>query len=366
MSVTIEAGVLSRAMKSAASVVERTNTIPILANVRLEVFGNQLEIVTSNLEIEYRQRVALVGAGDLATTCDANRLAAIASAAEPGAQITLELAAAGRLTAKAARSRWQLPVLPVDDFPAMKPPADTASSISTDGGPLAIAIGRTAWSAETNTTRYYLCGVFAHGEDGRMRLVATDGHTIASLHTAISWPAGASDMIIPTKFVRLIERMVADVEHIDLSWDERLLQVTAGDVTIIGKLVDGTFPDYKRVIPETGDTPVLVDPESLRKALRRMELVGSDKTRSIAMDIQAGALELQMTDGGGGGEANEHVPADCEAMHRVGFNCGYLASALEAIGGDTVEIHQRSASELAVIRRSVSDGALCGVMPMRV
>ena len=135
---------------------------------------------------------------------------------------------------------------------------------------------------------------------------------------------------------------------------------------LTGKLVAGQFPDYRRVISAEAPRPIIVDPANLRRALRRIELVGSDKTRGIAMEVQTGALDIQMADGGGGGEANEQVTAECEAAHRTGFNAGYLASALEAIGGDTVEIHQSEPSAIALIRRAVPDGAICGVMPMRV
>lgn len=364
MSVTIEAGVLSRAMKSAASVVERANTIPILANVRLEAFGNQLEIVTSNLEIEYRQRVPAIVSGGINTTCDANRLSALAGAVDAGGQINLEMGAPGRLIAKAARSRWQLPVLPVDTFPEMKQLAEGSANAKVEGKVLAAAIARTVWTAG-NDSRHQLAGTFAHGVDGKFRFVATDGHKVAQLDTSMEWPDGGQDVIIPTKLARLIERLSSDADQVALSWDDRLLRAQIGDVTVVGKLIDGIFPDYRRVIPAPGGSPILVDPEVLRKAIRRIELVGSERTRAIALDRQAGAVELRLTDAATG-EANEHVPADCQPGHSSGFNSGYLAAALEAVGGDTIEIYQSSPSELALIRRAVPDGAICGLMPMRI
>lgn len=366
MAITVESGLLSRAMKTATTIVEATNTIPIMANVRLEAIGDNLEIVTSNMDIEYRRRLPLAKSGDLATTADARKLAAIAGASESGAQIDLEVKD-GRMVAKSGRSRWLLPVLPVHDFPAMPLPVDTAERTMTiSGKQLASIIARIAWSVETNEVRYFLCGVFAHEQDGKMRFAATNGATMATLTSDIAWPEGAPEIIIPTRLARTIERVMGDVEQVDISWDDRKLRVSAGDVTLTGKLVEGTFPDYRRIIPAAVDRPMLIDPEGLRKALRRMELVGSEKTRAIVIDVGQGAIELQMADGGGGGEANEHVPADCEAFHRVGFNSAYLASVLEAVGGDTVEVHQESPKHFALVRRAVDDGSLCVIGAMRV
>lgn len=364
MGITIERSVLSQAMKSAATIIKSADTIPILSNARLQAAGDRLEIVTSNIDVEYRQHVALASGGNLFTTVDARKLADLSGATDDGAQINLELKD-DRLIAKAGRSRWVLPVLPPDDFPAL-PFESNRPTIEVPGKLLARIIARTAWSASTEQTRYYLCGIFIDPEDGKIRFTTTNGHTIASLTSEIAWPGDAPVAIIPSGFARTVERVAADAEVVSIAWDDAKIRVIAGSVVLTGKLVAGQFPDYRRVISAEAPRPIIVDPANLRRALRRIELVGSDKTRGIAMEVQTGALDIQMADGGGGGEANEQVTAECEAAHRTGFNAGYLASALEAIGGDTVEIHQSEPSAIALIRRAVPDGAICGVMPMRV
>jgi DNA polymerase-3 subunit beta len=362
MTVVVESGVLARAMRSAASLIERANTIPILANVRLRAMDDRLEIVTSNMDVEYRQIVPLVSGGDLNTTIDAQKLAALAGVSE-GAQISLEQEA-GRVIAKAGRSRWVLPAINPADFPELAF-RDGGASVRVDGKLLASIVSRLSWSICSDTIRYYMCGIYIDAEDDRMRFTAVTGHTFASIISTIEWPREAPAVVIATKFARLMERLVAEADDVVLSWDESKVRLVVGDVILTGKLIDGAFPDYRRVIPPAGDNPIIVDPEVLRKALKRIEVIGLDKTRSVAVDVQAGMLELRSA-GTDVGEASEQVLADCQPLHRAGFNGGYLAGALESIGGDTVEIHQARPGDIALIRRTVSDGALCGVMPMRV
>lgn len=364
MPVTLESGVLSRAMKTAASIVSARNTIPILSNVRLEVKGDALEVVTSNLDIEFRQRIPIVSGEPLATTVEAKRLSAIAGAVESGAQIALSLGDK-RLTVKSGRSRWVLPVLPVDDFPVL--PCDaSAQPIQMNGPDLAQALNRVLWSVSSEETRYYLCGAFFNMEEGKLRLACTNGHTLAAFTTRQDWPSGWPDVIAPTIALRTIERLCAEAEQISLVWDDAKIRVTAGDVILTAKLIDGVFPDYRRVIPASVENPIIIDPEPTRKALRRVDMVGSKETRCVAMTCSADMIDFSMTNGGEGSQACEQVPATCAAGHRTGFNVSYLASALEAIGGDTVEIHQSEPSTMALIRRTINDGSLAVVMPMRV
>lgn len=365
MTVTIEAAALARAMKSAASIVESAHTIPVLANVRIDAAsGDEMEIVTSNLDVEYRQRVPVVSGKGLATTVDARRLSAMAGAVEPGAQMAMELKD-GRLAIRSGRSRWALPVLPVEDFPAMPFGADQGE-ITVPGKDLAALIARTAWSASTElATRAYLCGIFLDPEDGKVRCTAANGHAFISIVTDIAWPGDAPPVIVPTKYARMLERIAADAETVCLCWDDRKIRTSIADLTLTGKLVEGSFPDYRRIIPAPGESPISVDPEHMRRALRRIELVSSEKTRCIVVDVRQGIVDLSVADPSHG-SANEEVIADCEALHRTGFNAAYLGGALEAIGGDTVQIHHASPDALALIRRAVPDGAICGVMPMRV
>lgn len=363
MSLVIEAGVLARAMKSAAGVVEARNTIPILSNVRMQASAGELELVTSNLDIEYRQRLPLASGGDLATTVDASKLAAIAGAVERGAQISMEIKDR-RLAVKSGRSRWLLQSLPVDDFPVL--PFDGASvSVAMPGAPLAAAIARTAWSASTEETRYYLCGVFLDAEDGKLRLTTTNGHTLVCLTTETDWPEAAAQVIVPSKYVRTLERLSAEMEGVTLHWSKDKIRADIGTITLTGKLINGTFPDYRRVIPSTGNQRAIIEGEGLRNAVRRMALIGSEKTRAVKLDVRDNVMALEMTSAEHG-IASEELPADCTTTHAAGFNSAYLVQMLEAIGGDTIEIHHSDPRAPALVRRTVPDGVVGVVMPMGI
>jgi DNA polymerase-3 subunit beta len=365
MTITIEAGVLSRAMKSASSLIEAKDTIPILANVRLRAIGNELEIITSNSEIEYRQLVPAAVAGDLFTTVDARKLAALAAASETGAQVMLSLAG-DRLTAKSGRSRWVLPTLKAETFPEFPFEATGGGGATMPGRALTATIARLAWSICSETTLFYMCGIHIDPEVDVMRFTSVTKNTFATFTSDIPWPGDAPAVIIPTKYARLVERLAAETDaEVTLAWDDRKIRMTMGAITVTGSLIDGKFPQYRRAIPADVASPIIVDPENIRRALRRIEIVGLGKTRCVAMDVQDGTLELQVPQGGEG-EASEHVPADCTPLHRAGFDRTYLSGALESVGGDTVEIHQATPNDVAMIRRAVPDGTLCGLMPMRI
>jgi len=363
VAITIESGVLARAMRSAAAVIERANTIPILANVCLRADGERLEIITTNLDVEYRQHVPLAQGGAFNTTIDAQKLAAIAAATE-GAQISLDDAAGINVVAKAGRSRWVLPALKSTDFPEL--PFDMGQPmIRMEGKDLATVVSRLAWSICTDELRYYMCGIYIDPEGDKLRYAAANGFTFASVISDIAWPIDAPPVIMASKFTRLVEKLAVEAGEVSLCWDSTKVRFTSGDVVLTGKVIEGKFPQYRNYIPAEQDRPILVDPASLRKALKRIEIIGMEKTRGIAVDVIDGGLDLRVP-GTATGEASEHVPAECAALHRAGFNAGYLHGALEAIGGDTVEIHQGAPGEIALIRRKVADGMIAGVMPMRV
>lgn len=346
--IEIEAKALAGAMKAAAGVVEARNTIPILANVRLAARGDTLDLLATDLDIELRQQVPLAQPGELSTTVDTHRLAAIAAAAEPGARIALDLDGA-RLTLRSGRSRWTLPTLPFEDFPELPWSGEGSHRATMDGKALASAIERTAWSMSDEELRYYLCGIFLNAEMGRMRLTATNGHTLACVDTLVEWPEGAPEIILPRRLTAALARLAGEHREIALEWDQHKLRAVAGAVTLTGKSIDGIFPDYRWVIPPAADDPVMVSPVALRAALRRAALVCSGKTRAVKVKTGADQLAISASDPDAGSGCEE-VPASCRPGHQSGFNASYLAGALSAIGGDSVELHQADAGSPALLR----------------
>jgi len=366
--ITIEAAVLARAMKHAAGIVESRNTIPILANVRLTTRGAMLELLTSDLDIELRQSVPLAGApGELACTVDARRLAALAGAVDAGAQIGLELVDR-QLQVRAGRGRWKLPVLPVDDFPAM-PFEEAGEPLVIAGDVLARAISRTAPSVGNEAHRPMLTGTLLDAEDGKLRLVSTDSHRLFA--GAVSTPlAEGTGLIVPAKFMHNLQQLasapkVAPEVRLFLAAGGKRLRAEIDTLVLTGNTIDSTFPEYRRVMPPVQDAPARFDPAVARSALRRVLLVATEKTRAVKMTFGDGKIVLSVTSPEGG-SAEEEVVAECTAGHEAGFNGAYLETMLEQIGGDTIELHHADAGAPALFRRVVDDGARGVLMPMRV
>lgn len=360
--IEIEAKVLARAMKVAASVVARRNTIPILANVLLRAEGDELLIVTSDLELEVAQRVKLAAPGEFAATVDAGRLSQLASAVPDGAQVSLDLADNGRVTVKSGRSRWQLPALPEQDFPRLtfEPPVER---VKVPAAELFAAVGRVRSSVSTDQTRVYLTGVYFDTEDGCLRLAATDGSrgvhvTLATKHTL------TPNLIVPLKVLAALQAL-GDEGEIAMEFADKRLRARHAGAEVTALTIDHIFPDYRGVWPADADHVLRFDPESMRKALRRVCLVCSAKTRVVKLERHADKLVLGATDHDGG-TATEEMPAQCSEGFSTGFNAQLFDQMLEAIGGDTVEIHQADPAAPAKINRCPPDGAFGVLMPYRI
>lgn len=366
--VTIEARVLSGVMRAAAAVVEARNTIPILANVLISTRGDgAIDLVTTNLDIEYRQTIATAEAGALATTVDARRLAALAGVVDQGGQIALK-PVDGRLEVRAGRARWLLPTLPGDNFPILVP-GDLAWEITMPGRDLASALARVAHSISTEQTRYYLNGVFLDAEAGRARVVSTNGHamSVAGLGAAggVEWPAGAEPVIVPQMMARRLVALCGDMDGpVTLGWNRAMARVVAPGWTLTGKLIDGTYPEYRRVSPGRVDEPVRFDPELLGQALRRVQQISTEKTRAVRIERGEGRLVVSLTSPEHGA-ASDEVPAECPRGAELVINAAYLGDCLDSLGGDSVELHQEGPGAPVLLRRVVDDGARCVVMPMR-
>ena len=369
MAAVLEAGVLARAMARAAAMVEARNTIPILSNVRLDAAGESLTIETTDLDMAFRQTLPLAAPAKpgMLTTVGARRLAELAGSVAPGAQISLDLADR-QLVVKAGRARWVLPVLPADDFPRLVQ-SDMAAPIELSAKDLAEAVKRVAWSVSTEATRYYLNGILLDQEGGKVRLVSTNVNTLAAVLLPCAWPDGLdseASHIAPRKFAAQALALCGGDGTAVLEWGQRVIRLRAGDAELVSKLIDGSFPDYRRVIPAARDDAVRLDPELAREALRRVKLVETAKTRMVKVERDAGRLILSMRGGEAGGEASEDLPADAAPGHAAGFNTEFLAGALEAVGGDSVELHHEDPGAPCLVRRVVDDGALAVIMPMRL
>ncbi|NBW76323.1 MAG: DNA polymerase III subunit beta [Sphingomonadaceae bacterium] len=372
MKATIERATLLKCLSHVQSVVERRNTIPILSNVLIEAAADgTVRIMATDLDLQVVETLGAVsveGAG--AITVSAHLLFDIARKLPDGSQVSLETAD-NRMAVKAGRSRFSLPTLPRDDFPVIVE-GDLPTSFELPAATLAQLIDRTRFAISTEETRYYLNGIFIHVTDDELKAAATDGHRLARF--TIPRPDGSEgmpDVIVPRKCVAELRKLLEEAQDakvlIDLSASK--IRFTLGGengVVLTSKLIDGTFPDYSRVIPTGNDKLLRLDPKSFWQGVDRVATIATEKTRAVKMALDNDRVTLSVTSPDNG-TASEEVPADYKsAGFEIGFNATYLKDILGQIEGDTVELHLADAGAPTLIRQDDKSPALYVLMPMRV
>lgn len=375
MKATIERATLLRCLSHVQSVVERRNTIPILSNVLIEASSdNRVRLMATDLDLQVIESMAAVsveGAG--AITVSAHLLFDIARKLPDGSQVSLETTE-NRMVVKAGRSRFQLPTLPRDDFPVIVE-GDLPTSFEVPARTLAELIDRTRFAISTEETRYYLNGIFLHVSDEAtpvLKAAATDGHRLARF--TIARPEGAEgmpDVIVPRKCVgelrKLLEEVLDTAVLVDLSASK--VRFTLGGengVVLTSKLIDGTFPDYSRVIPTGNDKLLKLDPRSFFEGVDRVATIATEKTRAVKMALDNDRVTLSVTSPDNGTAAEELAASYSAAGFEIGFNANYLKDILSQIDGDTVELHLADAGAPTLIRKDDKSPALYVLMPMRV
>jgi DNA polymerase-3 subunit beta len=375
MKATIERAKLLRCLSHVQSVVERRNTIPILSNVLIEAHTDgTVKIMATDLDlqvVESLDAASVESAG--AITVSAHLLFDIARKLPDGSQVSLETAD-NRMAVKAGRSRFSLPTLPRDDFPVIVE-GDLPTSFELPARVLAELVDRTRFAISTEETRYYLNGIFLHVSDDDqpvLKAAATDGHRLARF--TLPRPEGAEgmpDVIVPRKAVgelrKLLEEALDGNVEIDLSPSKiRFTLGGEGGVVLTSKLIDGTFPDYSRVIPTGNDKLLKLDPKSFYEGVDRVATIATEKTRAVKMGLETDKVTLSVTSPDNG-TAAEEVPADyAAAALEIGFNANYLKDILGQIEGDTVEMHLADPGAPTLIRQDEKSPALYVLMPMRV
>ena len=372
MKATIERATLLKCLSHVQSVVERRNTIPILSNVLIEASpSGSVRLMATDLDLQVVETMSAVSVdGPGAITVSAHLLFDIARKLPDGSQVSLE-AAENRMTVKAGRSRFSLPTLPRDDFPVIVE-GDLPTSFEIPARTLAELIDRTRFAISTEETRYYLTGIFLHVSDDELKAAATDGHRLARY--TIARPDGAEgmpDVIVPRKCVgelrKLLEEALDTNVLVDLSASK--IRFTLGGengVVLTSKLIDGTFPDYNRVIPTGNDKLLRLDPRSFYQGVDRVATIATEKTRAVKIALESDRVTLSVTSPDNG-TAAEELPADYKAGgFEIGFNANYLKDILSQIDGDNVELHLADAGAPTLIRQDDKSPALYVLMPMRV
>ncbi|QHL89659.1 DNA polymerase III subunit beta [Sphingomonas changnyeongensis] len=369
MKATIERATLLRGLAHVQSVVERRNTIPILSNVLIEAGAGGLRLMATDLDLQIVETIeAAVDQGG-ATTVPAHTLFDIVRKLPEGAQVELS-AAEGKMAIHAGRARFNLSTLPRDDFPIIAE-GELPTRFELPAAALRQIIDKTRFAISTEETRYYLNGIFLHVADDPvpvLKAAATDGHRLARV--TVERPAGAEgmpDVIVPRKCVAELRKLIDEVDgHVGVSLSATKIRFDLGGAVLTSKLIDGTFPDYSRVIPTGNDKMLKLDPKSFMDGVDRVSTIASDKTRAVKMALERDRVILSVTSPENG-TAAEEVPGDYSAQpFEIGFNARYLMDILHQIDGDMVEVHLADAAAPTLIREHDRSEALYVLMPMRV
>jgi DNA polymerase-3 subunit beta len=367
MKATIERATLLKSLGHVQSVVERRNTIPILSNVLIEARDDgSLRLMATDLDLQVDESVPANVTQAGATTLSAHTLFDIIRKLPEGSQVELS-AADGKMQVNAGRSRFSLSTLPRDDFPVIAE-GELPTRFELPAATLRQIIEKTRFAISTEETRYYLMGIFLHLIDDQLRAAATDGHRLARV--TVAKPDGADgmpDVIVPRKAVAELYRLLEEVEGtVEVSLSATKVRFGLGSAVLTSKLIDGTFPDYNRVIPTANDKLLKLDPKSFSAGVDRVSTIASEKTRAVKMSVDRDKITLSVTSPENG-VATEEIPADYGSDGlEIGFNARYLLDILGEIDGDTVEVHLADAAAPTLLRENDKSNALYVLMPMRV
>jgi DNA polymerase-3 subunit beta len=370
MKATIERATLLKGLGHVHSVVERRNTIPILSNVLIEAEEDGgLRLMATDLDLQINERVEANVSDPGATTVPAHTLFDIVRKLPEGSQVEL-IAAEGRMQVNAGRAKFILATLPRDDFPVIAE-GDLPTAFELPAATLRQIIDKTRFAISTEETRYYLNGIYLHVSDEAqpvLKAAATDGHRLARV--TVPRPDGAQGMpgvIIPRKCVAELRKLLDEVDGtVQVSLSESKIRFGLGTAVLTSKLIDGTFPDYSRVIPTANDKLLKLDPDSLREAVDRVSTIASERTRAVKVSLDRDRVTLSVTSPENG-TASEEISADYGADGiEIGFNARYLLDILGQIEGDMMEVHLADAAAPTLLRENDKAPALYVLMPMRV
>ncbi|MGE0776119.1 MAG: DNA polymerase III subunit beta [Sphingomonadaceae bacterium] len=370
MKATIERATLLKSLSHVQSVVERRNTIPILSNVLIEASAEgSLKLMATDLDLQIVDSVEAQVETAGATTIPAHTLFDIVRKLPEGSQVSLT-AAEGKMLIVAGRARFNLATLPRDDFPVIAE-GDLPSKFELPAETLKQIIDKTRFAISTEETRYYLNGIFLHVSDEAqpvLKAAATDGHRLARV--TVPRPEGAAampDVIIPRKCVAELRKLLDEVDGtVAISLSASKIRFNLGTAILTSKLIDGTFPDYSRVIPTGNDKLLKLDPKSFMDGVDRVATIASEKTRAVKMSLEKDKVTLSVTSPENG-TAAEEVSGEYDAdSFDIGFNARYLMDILGQIEGDSVEVHLADPAAPTLIRENDKAAALYVLMPMRV
>jgi len=372
MRVIIERAALLKSLTHVQSVVERRNTIPILANVLIQAEAGEVKLTATDLDIEVVETAPADVAQDGATTVPAHMMHDIVRKLPDGAQLQFEQGPdEGRLTVYSGRSRFSLQALPPQDFPDLAT-GELTHRFSLPAKDFKALLDNTRFAISTEETRYYLNGIYLHtvaAEGGDMlRAVATDGHRLAQAQTPR--PAGAEGMpgvIVPRKTVLELSKLIEAADgDLEVSLSTSKIRFGVDGLVLTSKLIDGTFPDYERVIPRHNEKVMEVDTKIFMQAVDRVSTISSEKGRAMKMNISGDRLVLTVNNPDSGSAEEELAVGYQSEPIDIGFNSRYLLDIAAQLKGGGATFLLADAGSPAVIRDPSDDNTLYVLMPLRV
>ncbi|MCI1711275.1 MAG: DNA polymerase III subunit beta [Chiayiivirga sp.] len=366
MRFSLQREVLLKPLQQVVNVVERRQTLPVLANLLVMVEGNRLSLTGTDLEVEMVARTEVEQAEDGETTIPARKLFDLVRALPDGSRLSFSLSG-DRMTLQAGRSRYTLATLPAKEFPNTDD-LELVERIQVPESSLKELIERTAFAMAQQDVRFYLNGLLFDLRENALRCVATDGHRLALCEAAL--PDGAKtrkQIILPRKGVLELQRLLEGGDRaVELEVGRNHVRMRREDVTFTSKLIDGRFPDYEAVVPIGADKEVKLDREVLRAALQRAAILSNEKFRGVKLEISPGQLRI-VAHNPEQEEAVEEIEAETVVDGlSIGFNVTYLLEALSALREDQVSLNLRDANSSALVREAGHNRSRHVVMPLRL
>jgi len=355
------------ALQSVAGIVERRNTLPILANVLLRKTGSQLQLTTSDLEIQIRTTASLEGdEGSFATTLGARKLIDILRTMPGDQTVSLE-SNAGKLLLKGGKSRFTLQSLPAEDFPLVQESASFGPVFSVPQKTLKGLLGQVSFAMAVHDIRYYLNGILFVAEGKQLSLVATDGHRLAFASATLDVEVPKQEVILPRKTVLEMQRLLSDKEGaIEMQFAANQAKFSFEGMEFVTKLVEGKFPDYNRVIPKNHKNIVTLGRLPLLASLQRTAIMTSEKFKGVRLNVEPGVLRVA-SNNAEQEEAVDELDIDYDGdTIEIGFNVTYLIDALQNMSQEMVRIELSDGNSSALITNPDDNAFKYVVMPMRI
>ncbi|HEY9131092.1 MAG TPA: DNA polymerase III subunit beta [Dyella sp.] len=366
MQFSIQREALLKPLQQVVGVVERRQTLPVLANLLVRVADGKVAFTGTDLEVEMIATTEAEKLADGEITIPARKLFDIVRALPDGAKIELKLNG-DRIALNAGRSRFTLATLPATEFPTIDE-IELVERVTLPEQVLRDLMEHTAFAMANQDVRYYLNGMLLDLQEHTLRCVATDGHRLALKETRLESSVSARrQIIIPRKGVNeLVGLFEAGDGQVELEFGRNHLRVRRGDVVFTSKLIDGRFPDYEAVIPLGADKQAVLDREVLRSALQRAAILSNEKYRGVKLELSPGKLRI-VAHNPEQEEAVEELEAETGVSDlAVGFNVGYLLDALSALAGDKARLNLRDAQSSCLVQEDQSEQARHVIMPLRL